>query len=175
MKLSSIAPPAVRRSLAILLLLLGSATRAETLPTPTGEVILTVSGSIAATNGDGIAEFDLAMLRALPSTSISTTTIWTDGKRRFDGVSLSNLLNAVGATGGRLLAKALNDYAVEIPLGGAEPNAPIIAYELDGMTMSVRNKGPLWIIYPYDSDSRYRSEKIYSRSIWQLNRIEVLD
>jgi hypothetical protein len=39
--------------------------------------------------------------------------------------------------------------------------------------MSVRDKGPLWVIYPYDSDD-YRSEVIYSRSIWQLDRLEVV-
>lgn len=175
MKLFSIAPSAVCWSLAVVLLLFGSATRAETLPAPTEQVILTVSGKIAVTNGDGVAEFDLAMLRALPRTSISTTTIWTVGKRRFNGVSIANLLNAVGASGSRLIAKALNDYAVEIPIQEAASNMPIIAYELDGVTMSVRNKGPLWIVYPYDSDSRYRSEKVYARSIWQLNRIEVVD
>jgi hypothetical protein len=39
--------------------------------------------------------------------------------------------------------------------------------------MSLREKGPLWIIYPFDSSPEYQTELIYSRSIWQLNRIEV--
>ncbi|RYH00603.1 oxidoreductase, partial [Salipiger sp. IMCC34102] len=39
--------------------------------------------------------------------------------------------------------------------------------------MQVRDKGPLWIVYPYDDTPEYRSEVIYSRSIWQLDRIEV--
>ncbi len=46
---------------------------------------------------------------------------------------------------------------------------------MNGETMPVRRKGPLWIVYPYDSDEAYRSEAIYSRSIWQLDRIEVTD
>jgi hypothetical protein len=37
--------------------------------------------------------------------------------------------------------------------------------------MSLREKGPLWVIYPYDSDPAYRTEETYSRSIWQLNRL----
>ena len=40
--------------------------------------------------------------------------------------------------------------------------------------MTVRDKGPFWIIYPFDSNPDYQSEVIYSRSIWQLNRLEVL-
>jgi hypothetical protein len=39
--------------------------------------------------------------------------------------------------------------------------------------MSLREKGPLWIIYPFDSSPEYQTELTYSRSIWQLNRIEV--
>ena len=39
--------------------------------------------------------------------------------------------------------------------------------------MSRRDKGPLWVIYPYHDNIDYRSETIYSRSIWQLDRIEA--
>lgn len=40
--------------------------------------------------------------------------------------------------------------------------------------MSVRDKGPLWVIYPYDSDPALQSEVTYARSIWQLVRIEAV-
>jgi hypothetical protein len=39
--------------------------------------------------------------------------------------------------------------------------------------MSVRDKGPLWLVYPYDSAAKYQSEVVFSRSIWQLNRLEI--
>ena len=175
MKLSMIALTTVCRSLAVFFLLVGSTAQAETLSMPTNEVVLTVSGQIERTNGDDSAQFDLAMLRALPRTGFSTSTIWTEGERRFDGVSLAALLKAIGAQGSRIVATALNDYSIEIPVQEMTSTLPIIAYELDGEEMSVREKGPLWIVYPYDSDSRYRSEKVYARSIWQLNRIEVID
>ena len=73
-----------------------------------------------------------------------------------------------------LRATAINDYTVEIPVSDAVEGGPIIAYSVDGKPMSVRDKGPLWVIYPYDSGAQYRSEVIYSRSIWQLDRIEVV-
>ena len=41
--------------------------------------------------------------------------------------------------------------------------------------MSLRDKGPLWIVYPFDSNPSYSTEVTYARSIWQLDRIEVLD
>ena len=49
----------------------------------------------------------------------------------------------------------------------------MIAYERNGAVMSVRDKGPLWIVYPYDSNPDYQTEEIYARSIWQLEKITV--
>jgi hypothetical protein len=80
----------------------------------------------------------------------------------------------MGLNDGRFLATAINDYSVEIPLSDAVEGGPIIAYLMDGEEMSIRDKGPLWVIYPYDSDADFRSEVVFSRSIWQLDRLEIL-
>lgn len=148
---------------------------ASELEKPTGAAILTVSGNVAITNNDDVAEFDFDMLEALGKTTFETTTIWTEGTEEFEGVSLSVLANVLGLEGEMLRATAINDYAVDIPLSDAVEGGPIVAYRMNGKTMSVRNKGPLWIVYPYDSEKEYRTEVIYSRSIWQLDRIEVRD
>ena len=145
------------------------------LPEPVGPVILTVSGTIAKANHDGTARFDLAMLRSLPRRSFTTSTIWTEGKATYTGVSLDVLLDHLGASGSWLRATAINDYETEIPITDATPDGPIIAYEIDGQPMSRRDKGPLWIVYPYDSSLKYHSVMIHIRSIWQLERIAVVD
>ena len=148
---------------------------ANDLAAPTGEVILTVTGLIDVTNVEGSAQFDLNMLEELDSTIVETSTIWTEGTNVFQGVSLAVLVDRLGIEGSNLNATAINDYAVEIPLSDAVAGGPIVAYKMDGNTMSVRDKGPLWVIYPYDSNADYRSEVVYSRSIWQLDRIEAVD
>ena len=150
------------------------AAQAQSLGTPTAEVLLTVTGEIGRTNRDGAMAFDRAMLKDLPRTSFTTSTIWTDGKHSFTGVKLADLLDAVDAEGGTLRATALNDYEITMPVAEARDGA-LIAYAMDGEAMSVREKGPLWIVYPYDSDIAYQSETIYARSIWQLNRIRIED
>jgi hypothetical protein len=147
---------------------------AAELARPAGEIILTVSGAIAETNAEAVAEFDRDMLRAMPVTTFSTTTIWTEGAHEFTGVSLDDFAAALGMTGATLKATAINDYAIEVPLSDAVEGGPIIAYHLDGEPMSVRDKGPLWLIYPFDLNSDYQSEVIYSRSIWQLDRLEAM-
>ncbi|MEP3329605.1 oxidoreductase [Sedimentitalea sp.] len=147
---------------------------ANGLEKPKGTVLLTVSGAISKTNAGETARFDLAMLEAIDSTVIETTTIWTDGIQHLRGVSLAALTKALGVNSGTLRAKAINDYVVEIPVTDAVEGGPIIAYELNGEQMPLRNKGPLWIVYPFDTDVAYKSEQIYTRSIWQLDRIEVV-
>ena len=135
------------------------------------DILLTVSGDVDA--AAQTLTFDRAALMALPTTTIETSTIWTEGTHSFTGVSLADLMAQVGVTDGTLLATAINDYTVEIPVSDAVAGGPIVAYLMDGEEMPVRDKGPLWIVYPYDSSADYRSEVVYSRSIWQLDRIEV--
>lgn len=148
---------------------------AETLPEPTGPVILTISGVIENTNGDGTAAFDLDMLRALGESEIVTETIWTPATHSFTGVRLKTLLDHVGAEGESITAMAINDYGVTIPVEDATETGPIVAYAMDGAQMSRRDKGPLWVIYPFSSSSDYRTEVIYSRSIWQLDRMTITE
>lgn len=147
----------------------------ESTAVPKGEVILTVSGNLAEPNVEGGVQLDLEMLEAIGTATIETSTIWTEGLQVFEGVSLAALVNELGITGTTLRATAINDYVIEVPLSDAVEGGPIIAYRINGKTLSVRDKGPLWIVYPYDSDADYRSEVIYARSIWQLDRIEAVD
>ncbi|WP_300034563.1 molybdopterin-dependent oxidoreductase [uncultured Roseobacter sp.] len=148
---------------------------AEHLDMPQGDPVLIVTGKISHTNVDDTARFDREMLSALPAGTYKTSTIWTEGENTFVGVPLAVLLEAVGAEAQTVLATAINDYTVEIPVSSITPQAPIIAYLLNDAPMSRRQKGPLWIVYPYDSDPEFRSEVVYSRSIWQLDRLEMVE
>lgn len=138
------------------------------------EAVLTVSGAVAAPPEGDVWTFDMAALQALPQVSFDTTTIWTEGGQSFTGVSLAALMEHVGASGDSLRAVALNDYAVTIPTSDAVEGGPIVAYLRNGAEMSVREKGPLWIMYPFDGNDSYKSEEYYARSIWQLSQIEFV-
>ena len=127
---------------------------------------------------DGSRQYDLSQLKTLGEAEFSTSTVWTEGIHRFTGVPLAHVLADAGIesgpnTEGSVTATAVNDYAIDIPLSQVGPEYPLVAYMVDGAEMSVRDKGPLWIVYPYDSSSDYRTEVIYSRSIWQLNRLSM--
>lgn len=119
--------------------------------------------------------FELADLDALPQHSFTTSTIWTDEAATFSGVPLKKLLETVGAEGDEVEMIALNDYKVTMSLAEVGETVPLVATRMDGQPMSVRDKGPYWLIFPYDEDPKYQTETIYSLSIWQLSRLNVVD
>lgn len=146
---------------------------ANDLPEQTGETVLTVSVAGTGTETEKPARFDLHMLESLGEDEFTTSTIWTEGKIRFTGVRLKRLLEVLGVSDGKLELVALNDYLIEIPVNEALESPALIAYAMNGEPMSPRGKGPLWLVYPYDSALEYQSETYYSRSIWQVDQILV--
>ena len=148
-------------------------TRAGTLEAPIGRVVLSISGKIANTNRDGRADFDMAAIEALKPSGFTTTTPWHTMPVRFDGVEMSDLMTHVGAGGETILARALNDYSTEIPIEDFRKHKTLLATKRDGAYMPVTDKGPLFIVYPFDSKPELKHQLFYSRSAWQLNRIVV--
>jgi hypothetical protein len=147
---------------------------ADSIAAPTGKVILTVKGQIGVTNADATARMDMDMIKSLPAREFTTGSIWYDGTQTFRGVPLDALMAYLQAEGTALKAKAINDYVVTMPIDAGLSDGPILAYQIDGAPIPVREKGPLWIVYPYDQDRAFRTEVIYGRSIWQLEQITIV-
>ena len=161
-------------ALAIAAVLLGfSTSQAAALPQPTGKPILEITGAITVHNGGGIARFDRVMLEALGTKVIVTTTPWHKGSVRFEGVPLATLMKAVGAQGSAVKVTALNDYVSVVPMADFARHGVILALKADGSYMEVKDRGPLFIIYPYDADPTLKSQRYYARSVWQVRHIEV--
>lgn len=145
------------------------------LDKPAGEPILTITGHISQANAGSTATFDLAMLEKLDGRKATMETPWTTGKTEFSGPYLRAVLAAAGASGKKLRVKALNDYASEVPFDDAEKLDTILAVRMNGEEMSVRDKGPIFLIYPFDKDKSLYNEKYFSRSVWQIKEIEVVE
>jgi hypothetical protein len=131
--------------------------------TATAQTVLTVI------HDDATIEYDLAALQALPQTEYTTENGFIDNTSLFSGpllrdvLELSDLLDEDTIT-----LKAANDYEISYPVSDATDYDVIIATKMDGDEMSVREKGPLWLMYPF-SDFPELSDGIFkSRIIWQL-------
>ncbi len=134
--------------------------------------VLHLTGRVRATGPRGVA-FDMPMLERLPQTSFETRTPWYPNANKFTGPLLRDVLAAAGAQGTLVRAVALNDYRVDIPFEDTQRFDVLLARLLDDKPMPVRDKGPLFIIYPFDQHTELRSALYYIRCAWQLKAIEV--
>ena len=136
-----------------------------------GKPILIVTGNV--NNGNGPVRFSLSSLEMLGVVAVETKTPWHNQKVRFEGVPMSVLMKEVGAKGDVVEAHALNDYSTMIPVEDFRKFNVILATRKNGVPMPVRDNGPLFIIYPYDSDPDLQSQRYYGRSAWQVKELKV--
>ncbi len=130
--------------------------------------------SVQRTDGAEV-EFNLDQLEALEPYTLITHTVWTDGPQQFTGVRLTTLFEAAGVKqGATIKAMALNDYAVELPWSDIRKYPVIVAYQLNGEYMPIRDRGPLWIIYPQDDYPKLRGSGVQAKMIWQLNSLQAV-
>jgi hypothetical protein len=165
-----------RRVLALPLLLAGRTVIAQAAPTPAA--VLTITGSrLGPPAQAGRVAFDLGALQQMAQRRIVSATPWYSSVSEFTGPLLRDVLKAAGAGldgGGSLRCTALNDYRVEIPLDDVRRFNIVVAHLFNGKPMSVREKGPLFVIYPFDEQPQLRTTTYFSRCIWQLKSIELL-
>jgi hypothetical protein len=150
---------------------LGPAGRGATAEAPIDStVILTIDGKLA--DGKPVT-FTQAALEGLGVRTIRTTTPWHQGVQTFEGVPLDRLMQAIGARGGLVHVVALNKYQTDIPVADFSTYGPILALKRDGHYMAVKDKGPLFVIYPFDDRPELKTEQYYGRAAWQVRSMTI--
>lgn len=134
------------------------------------KVILTIDGNV--TGGQAV-HFTRSEIEALGLKKLRTSTPWHNGVQEFEGVPLSAVLRKVGATGAKVNVFALNKYRTEIPLADLDRHAPLLALKNGGQYMEIRDKGPLFIMYPFDEKPEIKIEQYYGRAAWQVRSMTV--
>lgn len=143
------------------------------LEVPKGKVVLTVTGNLSRPNHGKDATFSMEMLEKLPQKSFTTKTPWYPKAVTFTGPLLRDVLAAAGASGKQISARALDDYKTVIPMSDAQNFDLILARQIDGKNLSIREKGPLFIVYPYESKPELKAQVYLDRSAWQLKSLTI--
>ena len=146
---------------------------ANALEAPKGKVVLTVSGTLSKPNHGKDATFSMEMLEKLPQKSFSTKTPWYPKAVTFTGPLLRDVLAAAGASGKQISARALDDYKTLLPMSDAQNFDVILARQIDGKNLTIREKGPLFIVFPYDSKPELQGQVYLDRSAWQLKSLTI--
>lgn len=144
------------------------------LPKAEGKILIEVNGNISQSNNESGVAIDMAMIEALPVTTFSTATPWTEGNTQWTGVRLNVFLDYIGAGSHELHVKALDGYEVDFKKVDLEKYPVIIAYKKNGEYMSVRELGPLWIMFPFADYPELDIQFNRSMSVWQVREMEVL-
>lgn len=124
---------------------------------------------------DGVTEtLSFDDLLAMPQTSVSTDNDYVNAVTEFSGPTLKDLLEKYNIDPKEMLIlSAINDYYVNIPASDAFDFNVILALFRDGERMAIRDKGPIWVIYPLVKEMLINSDLYNGRMIWQLNSIVV--
>lgn len=136
------------------------------------EPILKVQG-LSSGQQTSIA-LDLPTMDKMPQTTFSTKTPWHNGVTEFSGVLLKDFLTATRLKGTKLQIIALNDYEVEADLSELLEAGALLATRQNGAIMPVSDKGPVFLVFPFDSRPELQHQTYYSRAVWQIAEINVL-
>lgn len=134
------------------------------------DVILTVTRKSAPAD---LREFSRENFEAIGLGKLVTKTPWNQTPTEFEGVFLSDFYRVIGATGRDIKLTALNDYSIILPASDARYN-PLLATRRAGNPLQVRDKGPVFVVYPFDEHPELADETVYARCIWQVCKVEVL-
>lgn len=119
-------------------------------------------------------ELTEAELLAMPQATVRTRTIFTDGVVEFTGPLARDVVARIpvgGATTVHMVA--INDYAYDLPLSDLTDYDVILAMSANGDRLTIRDKGPLWVMYPLDDHPELEEQKYNLRLVWQLRRLEL--
>lgn len=160
----------------------------------TGPALLTVTGHIGKTNRgpldpvldqmmakqklafDKARTFDFAQLAGLPAVTIRPTLEYDNKQHALKGPLLATVLQACGATGGKLAMRAIDGYAPTISIADAQKYRFIVATHLDGRPMPLGGLGPLWAVYEADKFPDMAAKPVDQRFAtcpWGLYHIDV--
>ena len=115
-----------------------------------------------------------AAVEALGADALETSTPWHHGTQRFEGVRLARLLDHVGADGlAALILHAMNDYTALVPLADVVRYDPLLALRRNGADMPVADRGPLFLVYPFDKFPELDGPGFRARSIWQVDAMDL--
>lgn len=138
---------------------------------------IAIDGSITNANSDRGYVITEMQFDSFPQDTIITTTPWTpEGKHVvFKGVDLRYVLKRAGAVGTKLKFHALNDYEITVDMEDVDKYNILLATEMDGKRLQVRNFGPYFLIYPLDKYFVELNTPHYlARFIWQVDKITVV-
>lgn len=118
-------------------------------------------------------QYTLTQLQHLPQHEIRTKIPWTNETHTYRGPYLEEIFTLAKIKGEWLTLYALDHYQVSFNFKKIKMYKPILALQVDSKPLTIRTKGPIWLILPM-SDYKELSAAIYNDyMIWHLIKISI--
>ena len=139
----------------------------------TSETLLTLR-NLRLSGAHGSILFDRAGLEEMPWQTVETGNPFVDHVATFRGPSAFGVASQIGHAGARQVRLiAANDYFTEVELSELDRFDAILAMEMNGRPLTLRDYGPIWVMYPLDLYSELQDSVYNSRLVTQLRVMEL--
>lgn len=128
--------------------------------------------TLTVENNGEVTSYTMEDLLNMPQIEVTTMNNYVDEPTKFSGPLLRTLLEQSGiGENEEIELHALNDFFVSVPTADAYSYDVILAIHRNDEKMSVRDKGPIWVIYPMDDHAELFDDVYNGRLVWQLDKI----
>lgn len=104
---------------------------------------------------------------------LKTKLVSLEGEHVANGPLMRDLLTYFGATGQSVDMAALDGARIEIPVSDFHTYDAILATDVNGKRLSVRERGPAWLVYPLTDNPELDNPVYEMRSLWQVKTITM--
>ena len=118
-------------------------------------------------------KLSMADIKALPQHTFFSKSPWYQGRIKMTGPLIRDVLFKYKIKGEIIEAQALDDYKTKIPISDVFKYNIVLAHTSNDFPLTVKTKGPLWVVYPFDDNPELQAYKHYERSIWQLKTFTI--
>lgn len=110
---------------------------------------------------------------ALPQQQFTTLHKWSPVAQTFSGPLLEDVLNIYCKDVTSIELSALNNYSLTLDFKLTKQYQPIVAHSINGNRLSIRDKGPLWVMIDHERHN-IKKKNLEGMMIWQLSDIMIL-
>ncbi len=109
-----------------------------------------------------------------PTMSFNAHCNWYRGDPRFSGIPFAKLMDYCQSYGRSVLMTGLDDYQGQAPIATLVKYGAILATRVNGHIMTVEEKGPYEVVFPFDSWPSGLDNRLLYLAVYQLAEIEVI-
>lgn len=106
--------------------------------------------------------------------SISTNTPWHDDIAKYTGILIQNFLEQYeNGEFSEISISAMNGYTVDADIRTFVNAGAMLVWLMNDAPISVHNKGPIVVIFPWSQNGSLREDIFTSLAVWHVNSIHI--